>query len=167
MAAASNANQSAADWPRCPQCGARRSARCPICETVGSDFAAAEMDLDQFFTRLRSGEGPCCGPGGCTSDCPPHEAETPDEHGEPPVEEQPALPTPNMVLCPLCDEPFEPLYLRRCAACGHEFQDGISQDPSEPVVEPVVEAVNWRVMACIAAVLALAAAAGLYFARLF
>jgi uncharacterized paraquat-inducible protein A len=31
------------DWPCCPRCGERRSARCPICETSGSDFPLADF----------------------------------------------------------------------------------------------------------------------------
>jgi hypothetical protein len=31
------------DWPVCPRCGERRVARCPICETSGTDFPLADM----------------------------------------------------------------------------------------------------------------------------
>src|SRR5262245_15741653 len=31
------------DWPLCPKCGARRSARCSVCGTSGTDFALADV----------------------------------------------------------------------------------------------------------------------------
>lgn len=52
---------------------------------------------------------------------------------------------PALLLCPICDEPFEPGYLRCCEWCGHEFADGL-----EPPVVPAprtVEPVNLRVIA--------------------
>ena len=39
------------DWPVCPQCGERRSARCPVCHGSGRDFALA--DLQQSAERDR------------------------------------------------------------------------------------------------------------------
>jgi hypothetical protein len=32
------------DWPVCPQCQARRQARCPICESGGTDFPLAAIE---------------------------------------------------------------------------------------------------------------------------
>lgn len=32
---------------------------------------------------------------------------------------------PRLLICPTCDEPFEPGYLQRCEWCGHEFSDGL------------------------------------------
>jgi hypothetical protein len=32
------------DWPRCPQCGERRSARCTVCGVPGNEFALADID---------------------------------------------------------------------------------------------------------------------------
>ena len=42
-----------------------------------------------------------------------------------------------MLICPTCDEPFEPQYPRRCEWCGHEFHDGydaaLRDDPAEEI----------------------------------
>ncbi len=29
-----------------------------------------------------------------------------------------------MLMCSVCDEPFEPTYPKHCEWCGHEFDDG-------------------------------------------
>jgi hypothetical protein len=29
-----------------------------------------------------------------------------------------------MLMCSVCDEPFEPTYPKHCEWCGHEFADG-------------------------------------------
>ncbi len=31
-------------WPKCPQCGAPRTTRCPVCQTSGREFPAADSD---------------------------------------------------------------------------------------------------------------------------
>ena len=47
-----------------------------------------------------------------------------------------------LLLCPTCDEPFHPHYLRRCEWCGHEFADGVEIPlPEERIQEPF----NWRI----------------------
>lgn len=37
--------RTAALWPLCPECGARRTARCPICSTVGDLFPLADAEF--------------------------------------------------------------------------------------------------------------------------
>ena len=49
---------------------------------------------------------------------------------------------PELLLCPTCDEPFEPVYLRRCEWCGHDFGEGLELEQRE-----VVEYLNDRVIA--------------------
>jgi hypothetical protein len=40
---------------------------------------------------------------------------------------------PGLVICQTCDEPFEPIYYRRCAWCGHDFGSGRETEPPETV----------------------------------
>lgn len=63
-----------------------------------------------------------------------------------------------LVLCPTCDEPFAPQYLKRCEWCGHEFDDGI-----EPTPEPSSERINVRMLLVMAAVAALCVGLLAYF----
>ena len=34
-----------------------------------------------------------------------------------------------LLLCSICDEPFEPDFFKACAACGRRFEDGIEPQP--------------------------------------
>ncbi len=45
---------------------------------------------------------------------------------------------PSLLICPTCDEPFEPGYLLCCEWCGHEFADGLAPPvaPAPRTVEP-------------------------------
>ncbi|HEX5446181.1 MAG TPA: DUF2007 domain-containing protein [Pirellulales bacterium] len=66
---------------------------------------------------------------------------------------------PVLLICPMCDEPFEPGYLRRCEWCGNEFADGVAPPaaPAPPTVEPPntrVIAVGVLIAATIAGVIA-------------
>lgn len=36
-----------------------------------------------------------------------------------------AQPAPRLLMCPQCDEPFAPRYLRLCEWCDHSFDDGV------------------------------------------
>lgn len=63
-----------------------------------------------------------------------------------------------MVLCPTCDEPFVPQYLRRCEWCGHGFDDGI-----EPDHDQVSELLSPRAMAVILGLVALFVGLLVYF----
>jgi hypothetical protein len=107
----------------CPDCGRPRMAICPVCETAGTDFPAA--------------------------DAPPKGPQ--DE-------------TELLLICPTCDEPFEPGYLRRCEWCGHDFGRGI--EPSQPVLRPPREPINPRVVVVFALIAASIAGLFVYFALL-
>ena len=104
-------------WPVCPQCGQRRTTRCPVCETAGSDFPPS----DAGYTES---------------------AET-------------------LLICPTCDEPFEPTYLGRCEWCGHAFDDGY---PAEPVA--LSEPLSARTIGVIVALLAVVGLLLAYFVAL-
>ena len=41
-------------WPKCPQCGAPRTTQCPVCETTGSEFPAADGDSSGVLRLLCS-----------------------------------------------------------------------------------------------------------------
>lgn len=138
-----------APWPRCPQCSARRVTRCPICSTEGTDFRQADpnytptLGVADDATPLST----CaCGSDSC------HEKEAPGQ-AIPGIEAGDAGTAPAQrltLLCPTCDEPFEPHYARRCAECGHEFADGFDEvaGPSETAH------FDYRIVALIAVVLA-------------
>lgn len=63
-----------------------------------------------------------------------------------------------MVLCPTCDEPFVPEYLRHCEWCGHDFGEGI-----EPDHDQVSVPISPRAMAVILALVALFVGLLVYF----
>jgi hypothetical protein len=136
-------------WPCCPQCGKRRLTRCAFCGTSGSDFPPADANAGDLFglptPPAEAFSGCSCGPGGCGAH--PVEEETnltaadDDSLASPP---EPTLepPSSTLLLCPTCDEPFHPQYLRRCEWCGHEFSDGVENPiPEARVQEPF----NWRI----------------------
>lgn len=146
---AASATTAIAQWPRCPQCNARRVTRCPICSTEGQDFRQADpnytptLGLADDATPLST----CaCGTGSC------HEKESPGQ-AIPEGETADTGPAPTQcltLLCPTCDEPFEPQYARRCHECGHEFADGF-----EVASLSETEHFDYRVVALIAVVLAI------------
>jgi hypothetical protein len=68
-----------------------------------------------------------------------------------------------MLMCPTCDEPFVPVYLRRCEWCGHEFPDGTEIPLSAASADPI----NGRVVVVILALLLLGAAMAGYFLYVF
>ena len=113
----------ASSWPRCPECNLPRSTRCPICGTAGSDFPPADLP-EELPADCPTGGGaaPSCCPsivcggqpatgGGNPSDT----AAASGSCGEQFVPEY---------ICPTCDEPFRPVYHRRCQWCDYEFPDG-------------------------------------------
>ena len=89
------------DWPTCPDCRRRRQTICPICHEAGSGFPLADYNVESEPLRSTRGE----------------QVHQPDEE---PAEELPLL-----LICPNCDEAFEPRFYRLCQWCGHEFATGI------------------------------------------
>lgn len=77
---------------------------------------------------------------------------------------QPADAEPTLIVCPICDEPFEPMYLRRCEWCGHDFGDGM--EPPAIVKAAAVEPPNARVLLVGLAGVAIVAGLFVYFAVL-
>ncbi|MEE8451439.1 MAG: hypothetical protein V3R99_05965 [Thermoguttaceae bacterium] len=117
------------EWPRCPECDARRSTQCPICSTAGTEFPPVDMGFDWIPQPgdLAGMTGSHCGPDGCTSG---------DPESEPPPLDDEASP-PTMLMCTTCDEPFVPAYPRLCESCGHDFGDGIEVELPERPPEPI------------------------------
>jgi uncharacterized paraquat-inducible protein A len=141
-------------WPRCPQCDAPRSTRCPICGTAGCDFAPVDMG----FTWIPGPQDPhaatscSCAPDACPANGAPADADVPNG-------EQVQDWADNMVICSTCDEPFRPEYPRRCEWCGHEFDDGLDVDATPARQDQL----NARVVAAILALLALLLGFAVYF----
>ena len=150
-----------ADWPTCPGCGRRRSTACPFCHTAGTEFKSARTDYGELFDppAAGGGSGGCCGADGCG--CGHGQVET--ESG--PAAEESAGEASALLLCPTCDEPFEPVYLGRCEGCGHEFPDGC--EPPDPNGPESRDPLNLRIVVVIAAILGLTAGLAIYFGRLF
>jgi hypothetical protein len=119
-------------WPTCPQCQRRRQAICPICETAGSDFPLADevSDHDDHDTTITSAVVDDVDPLGRKA-----------------------------LLCPMCDEPFVPEYLRRCEWCGHDFGHGAELPLA---VYDDIEAINWRVWTLIGLLVGLGALVVVY-----
>jgi hypothetical protein len=40
------------DWPRCPTCQTKRSARCPVCHSIGTEFPLADFQPTSSGDRL-------------------------------------------------------------------------------------------------------------------
>jgi len=163
-------------WPTCPGCGAARSTACPICGTAGTRFEPIDMgfSLIEGLDDVMGASGPSCGPGGCgpdgctpgppAADSPPADASSTDvsaADSSAPEDEEGADMADRMVICPTCDEPFQPVYPKRCEWCGHEFPDGVDM----PLPEGDDDAADFtgRVYAVIAVLLAVALAGLLYF----
>lgn len=83
--------------------------------------------------------------------------------GQTNVEMDDHLDEPPLLICPTCDEPFEPSYLRRCEWCGHDFGSGISIP--EPTVPTDFESPNSRVIIVAVGLLALIGGLLAYFAK--
>ena len=167
-AAGAEAGVEEISWPRCPECDAKRTTTCPICETAGTDFAQA----DRQFLGTPGPEGPAkptscgCGPGGCSGGATaPGEEPTAEGSSEGcvPGETAPgAGPPPVMLMCPTCDEPFVPEYPRRCEWCGHDYGDGYEVDQPRQL-----EQVNSRAIALILGLLLVFIGVVVYFMLLF
>ena len=147
------------EWPRCPECDAPRSTKCPICGTAGSDFAPVDMgftwvpDPDDAAAAASCS----CGPGGCTPAGSSADGSSADNGVPAPGEDED--PFGKMLMCPTCDEPFTPEYPRLCEWCGHEFEDGFEVEL--PTGQP--EQIDSRVIAVIVGLLALLVALAAYF----
>ena len=157
-------------WPLCPQCGARRVTRCPICGTAGTDFARVDPefvgapDLNEDAQPISS----CgCGSGGCSHG----QSAVNVENGltdasradtSQPTEVESDAPEVTLV-CTTCDEPFVPEYSLGCPACDHAFLDGYDPEPG-PVVR---EQISSRTIAVILGLVGLLIAVFVYFASLF
>lgn len=117
------------EWPRCPECDARRSTQCRICATAGTEFPPVDMGFDWVPQPGDiAGMTDChCGPKGCTPGDPEAEQPPPDDEAS----------APTMLMCTMCDEPFVPAYPRLCEWCGHDFGDGFEVElpagPTEPI----------------------------------
>lgn len=95
------------DWPRCPECGRRRQTYCRTCDLDGDDFSLAEFipttaPLEATRTDADSGEQPAA-------------------KGQDSV----------LLMCPSCDEAFEPGFYRLCQQCGHDFGEGLLVETGE------------------------------------
>ncbi|MGD9127382.1 MAG: hypothetical protein PVH19_08385 [Planctomycetia bacterium] len=133
-------------WPRCPECGAPRPTRCPICKTTGTDFPETDPDFawgmgleevahESSPEAQASCSGGSCGPGGCSAPRPgevplPEEAGSPVDEGEEEDHERPFI-----LRCNMCDEPFSPEFPNLCPWCDYEFEDGYDVDPSHHLPE--------------------------------
>jgi hypothetical protein len=120
-------------WPTCPSCNRRRQAICPICETAGTDFPLADEVADQHDDDETAITSAIVDDG--------------DPLGRKPL------------LCPMCDEPFVPEYLRRCEWCGHDFGHGAELPEA---AHDDIEAINWRVWTVIAVLVGLGALIVIY-----
>ncbi len=149
-------------WPKCPGCQAPRSASCPICGTSGTRFQSIDMgfSLIEGLDAAAAGPGASCGPGGCSPGEPAAtldpEADAGEEDGE-----SAADMAAGMVICPTCDEPFEPQHPKRCEWCGHEFPDGFEVEPPDEAADH--DEFSGRVYAVIGLLLIVVLAAALYF----
>ncbi|MHB8901182.1 MAG: putative signal transducing protein [Thermoguttaceae bacterium] len=135
------AGDEAPAWPVCPECGARRTTRCPICATSGTDFTEA----DRVFLGDLAADAPeeeCSG--SCSGSCGDGAGRSCESVSVPgDLAESDAT----LLMCSVCDEPFVPEYPRHCEWCGHEFEDGY-------VIEQIVESgvIPARAIALVAAV---------------
>ena len=120
------------DWPRCPRCGQRRQAVCPLCRCAQDEMPLADYIPQPAPLENTRPQRESCG-GGCCQQSPE------------PVEIAPTQPEscetaegteagPILLLCPQCDEAFTPTFYRLCQPCGHDFGDGVPS-PTEESVE--------------------------------
>ncbi|HVX09603.1 MAG TPA: DUF2007 domain-containing protein [Pirellulales bacterium] len=153
---------------RCTQCGTPRHPE----DAVGHSHSAAVRDLlrardesaeqdknpyaspradvaradDKTDGRAADDEGPRARCPECgrprMAVCPFCETSGTTFRGANPLDEG-SMEEPSLLICSLCDEPFEASYLRRCEWCGHDFGAGLEV----PAVMQTVsrDAPNWRV----------------------
>jgi hypothetical protein len=129
-------------WPACPSCRRRRHTSCPVCETAGTEFPRAflpEEDLQD-------------------------EADEDSDKG--PSDDRRAMAggaRKLLVICPTCDEPFEPRFPARCEWCGYRFADGW-EFPPPPPYEPT--RIDVRVITVVVGLVLTALAIALFFMSL-
>ena len=116
-------------WPTCPECGKKRHTMCPICETAGTEFPPADSISGDDETDLEGTDDPG------------------DPLGRRPL------------LCPVCDEPFIPNYLRECEWCNFDFGHGVEKPER---FDESIEPANWRVAVLIGVLVSLAGLLILY-----
>jgi hypothetical protein len=138
------------DWPKCPECGQPRTTQCPFCGAAGSDFPAADVDLMDSSEGCGNFHSPC-------DTCANENGTVPLDVT--PMPESDGVSPPPMLICPTCDEPFVPVYLRRCVWCGHEFGDGIDAPP----VAEEDQQLNGRIIAIIVLLLLFGLGSMIYF----
>jgi len=128
IAAEETIDQHVSPWPTCPECGAKRTTRCPICQTSGTNFAEADRGFLSELAATAGTEPESCS---CSGSCSSHSVAEPHGHCDPDAgtggEE-----AETMLMCSVCDEPFKPAHPKHCEWCGHEFEDGY-------VVERIVD----------------------------
>jgi hypothetical protein len=129
-----------APWPRCPQCDARRTTRCPICLTSGVEFEGVDPEFaglpnqpDQSSQPSDSCDSSSCG-SSCSCGTQPAESQSAEPEAELPGPD--AGPARLTLMCCTCDEPFIPEFPSRCEWCGHEFADGYALEEHHDV-EPI------------------------------
>jgi hypothetical protein len=113
---------------------------------------ACIVDLCPQCSRRRTAVCPICKTAGSNFDPGQSNVDEHDHSGEPPL-----------LICPTCDEPFEPSYLRSCEWCGHDFESGISIP--RPAVPSDFESPNSRVIIVAVGLLALIGGLMAYFAK--
>ena len=69
------------------------------------------------------------------------------------------------LICTTCDEPFVPVFLRRCQWCSHDFGEGLETDVSADSAVPDIE-INPRVLAVGVGLLAVFVLLVVYFAMI-
>ena len=112
-------------WPTCPQCGRRRQTVCPVCGTAGVEFDLAEFLAPVEPVQPTRGDA---------------SAETAEQQLE------------VLLMCPQCDEAFQPRFYRRCAQCGFDFGEGIeiAQREVAPLPPRVTFVIGAAVAVCVA-----------------
>ena len=116
-----------------------------------AETRACIVDLCPQCSRRRTAVCPICKTAGSNFHPGQSDIDKDDHSGEPPL-----------LICPTCDEPFEPSYLQRCEWCGHDFGSGVSI--GEPTVPADFEPPNSRVIIVAVGLLALIGGLMAYFA---
>ena len=143
-------------WPRCPECGRRRSTRCPVCGAQGDLFPLGDSSFWNVPSDETEPDSPTsdhcghCG-GNCGAGAPEPStldgqllpgvpsasaliergAKTSsafDDLSEEPDRDSDEDGGPLVAVCHLCSEAFEPVFPKRCEWCDYEFSDGVDYE---------------------------------------